>query len=178
MLRIVPAMLAACLLLACGDPGQGTSGGNRDGGRIAADDTSGAEAMMPADSLSVRVGAFLLRYVEALEERDTAALRGMLVSDGRFVWLEDGAIRYRSPDQVLRGLDAFPTEAPVRTVLGEVEAVSMPGSAVHAWTPFTTTVGRGEDALSFSGMLSFALEARGGGWRIVGGHTSTTGDGG
>ena len=122
---------------------------------------------------AAEVGAVLLHYLEAVERRDTAALRALYAADGRFVWIEDGAVRYRSADDVLAGLAAFPAGTPLRTVVGEVEVAPVAGGGVHAWTPFTTRVGEGEGAFTFRGMLSFVLERDGEGWRIVGGHTST-----
>jgi len=133
------------------------------------------EAEAAADA--PEVAAFLLRHLEALEARDSARLRQMYAP--RFVWLEDGAVRYRNVQEVLAGRDAFPAESRLRTVIGEVEALPAGPGAVHAWTPFATTLGEGPQAFTFSGVLSYVLERRPtGGWIIVGGHTSTDAPGG
>lgn len=59
----------------------------------------------PSRSLSAgaeeEVGKFLDSYRLAIEARDSPRLRTMYVDDGRFEWIEDGEIRYRSPDEVL-----------------------------------------------------------------------------
>jgi len=130
-----------------------------------------------AGASAPEVAAFLLRHLEALEARDSAQLRQMYAPT--FVWLEDGAVRYRRVEEVLAGLESLPAETGLRTVIGEVEALPAGPGAVHAWTPFATTLGEGPEAFTFSGVLSYVLERRPtGGWIIVGGHTSTDGSGG
>ena len=182
--RVLLAGGLAVLGLACGNGGgSGVGGQGGDAGPGAAETPSATDSLsagrqagasdLPADSLEVRVGAFLLRWVEATETRDTAALRDLYVDDGRLAWLEDGELRYRSVDQVLAGLAALGPGTSVRTVLGEVEAVPAGAGGVHAWTPFTTSVGQGEGRFTFGGILSMTLEPDGSGWRIVGGHTSS-----
>lgn len=164
---------AAALILGLSAVGCSESGSAPEAGGEGEAEAGAGLSQASADSTAARVGAFLLRYVEATAEGDEDALRAMFAADDRFVWIEDGAVRYRSPDDVLQGLSAFPPESPVRTVLGEVDVAVLAGGAVHAWTPFSTTVGEEGNAFTFHGMLSFSLEPDGDSWRIVGGHTST-----
>lgn len=125
------------------------------------------------DDLAGEVGETLDRYLTAVSERDAAALRELYAEAARFIWIEDGAVRYRSAADVLEGLAAFPPDTPMVTELTELSVVGLGESGAHAWCRFTTTVGEGPGAFSFGGVMSLVLERRGGAWRIVGGHTSS-----
>ncbi len=113
------------------------------------------------------------RYLRAVESRDSAAIRRLYVDDGRFVWIEDGMVRYRSADEVLEGLAAFPAEMPMRTTLARTVVVPVGADGAHAHTEFTTEMGEGAGGFSFGGAMSFLLERGPEGWQIVGGHVSS-----
>jgi len=115
---------------------------------------------------------FIGEYLNAISERDTAAVRGFYVSDDRFVWIEDGETRYRSPDDVLEGMAALPVGVPLHTDASELSVAVVTDEVVHVYGPFTTTVGNGPDSYTFGGAISFILLRHGYSWRIVGGHTS------
>jgi len=120
------------------------------------------------------VAEFLDSYIEAVALRDTAQLRRMYVDAGRFAWIEDGEVRYRSPDRVFESLlTSFPASATIQTELEDLEFVVLSGGGVHAWSPFTTSVTSEEVSFSFAGLMSFLLEPEGDAWRIVGGHVSS-----
>ncbi len=122
---------------------------------------------------TAEVAALLDRYLSAIEARDTAEIRAVYADDGRFVWIEEGEVRYRSPDGVLVGLASFPRGTAIRTELTGLTVVPLGRSAAHAWAGFTTSVGEGSGAYSFGGAISFLTERIDGSWRIVGGHTSS-----
>ncbi|NNF12035.1 MAG: DUF3225 domain-containing protein [Gemmatimonadetes bacterium] len=122
---------------------------------------------------STEVLAVLDRYLRAVESRDSATIRSLYVGDGRFVWIEDGMVRYRSADDVLEGLTAFPVEMPMRTTLTNPVVVRVGDNGAHAHTEFTTSIGEGGSGFSFGGVMSFFLESGPEGWRIVGGHVSS-----
>lgn len=119
------------------------------------------------------VQEFLDAYLAAVGARDTAALRGMYAEPDRFVWMEDGAVRYRSADEVFRSLAQFSPDATIETEIGEPGVTRLGEGAVHAWASFTTTVGGEGGGYSFGGLMSFVLEPADTGWRIVGGHVSS-----
>ena len=56
---------------------------------------------------------------------------------------------------------------------GHQNVASVGSNAARAWASFKTTIGDGPRAVSFEGVMSFALERDGGVWKILGGHTST-----
>ena len=161
--------LAAVGCVGFGALGCGGSGAAPNGGE--------AEAFTPVDTATVvaDVRRALEAYQVAVDARDEAAIRDAYLSDGRFVWMEDGSVRYRSASAVLEALAAFPADVPLRTVYSGLEVVLLAPGAAHAWAEFTTTVGEGPGAYSFGGILSWVLVAgEDGRWRIAGGHTSST----
>jgi hypothetical protein len=124
-------------------------------------------------NLKGEIAAFLEQYLAAISSRDAEKIRSTYVTDGRFVWIEDGKVRYRQVDEVLASLAAFPVGSPIRTEFTDITAVPVGDSAAHAWATFKTTIGEGSHAFSFGGAISFALERTGNSWKIVGGHTSS-----
>jgi hypothetical protein len=130
------------------------------------------EPARPA-SLRDEVSAFLTGYFEAIGARDAAKIREAYVADDRFVWIEDGKVRYRRVEDVLSSLATFPADSPIRTELADLSVVSVGPVAAHAWATFKTTVGEGAKAFTFGGAISFVLEREGNKWRVVSGHTSS-----
>ncbi|MEQ8328878.1 MAG: nuclear transport factor 2 family protein [Longimicrobiales bacterium] len=165
--------VATPVCLALGAPGCGGTGGTGGGpaeGREAVAPTAADTAAVVAD-----VRTALEAYQVAVDARDEEAIRAAYLPDGRFVWMEDGSVRYRSADAVLEALAAFPADVRLRTVYSGLEVVLLAPGAAHAWAGFTTTVGEGPGGYSFGGILSWVLVTdEDGRWRIAGGHTSST----
>jgi len=138
----------------------------------ACDPPSGEAGVSQADP-ATEVEAFLEQYLKASSARDTARLRDFYVDDGRFVWMEDGRVQYRSIEEVFAGLGSLPPDMALHTETTDLSVSVIGLSGAHAWTDFVTTVGDGAQGFQFGGLLSFVLEKRGEGWRIVGGHTSS-----
>lgn len=126
--------------------------------------------------LAQDVETFLNQYLEAAASGDAKAVRSALVDDGRFAWVEDGAVRYRGAEDVLEGLASLPPDAEIDTELKDLEVIAMGASGAHAWGTFITTIESGEQAFSFGGAISFVLERQGDDWKLVGGHTSSPRD--
>ncbi len=126
----------------------------------------------PADT-QTEVASFLESYDLALTTRDVALLRTLYAEDGRFEWIEDGEIRYRSPDDILAGLAALPSDAAIRTEYEGRTITPVGAVGARVSTRFVTVIGEGPTAFEFSGMITMVLEKGPAGWRIVGGHTSS-----
>jgi hypothetical protein len=122
---------------------------------------------------AAEVGAFLETYRAALESRDTLAIPDLYVDDGRFIWLEDGEVRYRSAEDVATSLASLPAGMSLRTAYDETSIHPIGAEGASATMRFRTTIGEGSSAFEFGGVMSMALERGPGGWRIVAGHTST-----
>jgi len=119
------------------------------------------------------VASFLNEYLAAIDARDSDIIGRAYVDDGRFVWIEDGEVRYRSADEILANLGSFPASSAIRTELSDLVVVPLGGAGAHAWATFSTTVGTGPGSFSFGGAISFVLERENGSWKLVGGHTSS-----
>lgn len=141
---------------------------------VPASDTPGAaEADNSAEAVEAAVTDQVRRYLAAVEERDTAAVRATLGPSERFIWIEDGEPRYPSVDALLEGLSSFPPGASVQTLMPDLHVHPVGEDVAHVWGPFATTVGVEPGAFTFRGAISFLLERRADGWRIVAGHTSS-----
>ena len=125
--------------------------------------------------LNDEVTMFLNDYVSAVSSRDSARIRSVYVTDDRFVWIEDGKVRYRNVADVLASLSTFPPGATIRTQLKDISVVPVGASAAHAWATFRTSVNQGSSGFAFGGAISLALERQGTSWKVVGGHTSSPG---
>ncbi len=147
----VAMLLASGAALACGSPPSADPG--------------------EAGDVGAGVRTTVQRYLQAVETRDTSAIRAVFVEDDRLAWLEGGEVRYRSVDAMLASLSGFPPDATLRTRLEGLTIVPAGSDAAHAWARFETTVS-GAGGFSFAGALSLVLERTPEGWRIVGGHSS------
>ena len=126
----------------------------------------------PADTVD-EVTAFLDSYRAALDGRDTLALPSFYVGDGRFAWLEDGEIRYRSAAEVSASLSSLPEGMRVSTDYQGTIVQPVGAGVATATMQFLTQIGEGPSAFEFGGVISMTLERGPDGWRIVTGHTST-----
>ncbi len=132
------------------------------------------EAGQPlSDNIEDEVASFLESYLSALETRDVALLRTLYAEDGRFEWIEDGEMRYRSPDDVLAGLAALPSDAAIRTEYHGRKIAAVGDAGARISMQFRTVIGEGQSAFEFGGMITMVLEKGPTGRCIVGGHTSS-----
>ncbi len=132
------------------------------------------EASQPlVGGIDDEVEAFLESYRLAIETRDTTLLRTFYADDDRFEWIEDGEVRYRSPDDVLAALTALPADAVIHTEYERVEVAQFGDAGASVAMRFQTLMGEGPSAYEFGGMITIVLERGPAGWQIVGGHTST-----
>jgi hypothetical protein len=133
------------------------------------------QAPAPAPGVTEDVAAFLTDYLAAIGTRDATKIRAAYVADDRFVWIEDGKVRYRRADEVIAGLAMFPAGSAIRTELKDLTVVPVSQSAAHAWATFRTSVGEGVSGFTFGGAISLTLARHGASWKVVGGHTSSPG---
>ena len=129
-------------------------------------------------SLEDEVSSFLEAYQTAIDSRDIDVLRTLYVGDGRFEWVEDGSVRYRSPDDVLAAFSGLPPDAPVQTEYEGRTITSVGDAGAMVSMRFHTVVGEGPSAFEFGGMMTMVLEKGQSGWHIISGHTSSPRQGG
>jgi SnoaL-like domain len=166
----VRTVLSTCLFaLACGPGGESPGQGAQEEPDSDRSDLGSAQVELHSD-----VETFLNAYLNAIASRDTEALRSQLVDSPRYVWAEDGAVRYRSVDEMLVGLASFPPNTPIETELSDMYVPRVGRDGAHAAASFQTRVGEGDGSFAFGGLITFVLERQGDGWRIVGGHVSSS----
>lgn len=120
------------------------------------------------------VRGLLDRWMQAFESRDAAAVRSVLASDARFVWLEDGQARYQSVDDVLGALATFPPGMSFDNDINVVKIVPVSDAAAWAQLATKTEIRQGGQVLStFAGVVLMLVQRDEHGWRIVAAHSST-----
>ena len=95
------------------------------------------EQSMDLQHVDAEVRSFLQHYMQTLENGDEEAIRGLYVDDERFTWFSDGAVTYRSPDDVLNGLRRF-AGIKFHTEISEVEVVPLTPAYATLSTAFST----------------------------------------
>lgn len=121
------------------------------------------------------VRALLNRWIQSFESREETAVRSVLADDERFVWLEDGEVRYQSADDVVSALASFPPGLQLSHELTSVRIVPMSDAAAWAQLATTTEIRQGERVLSeFTGVILMLIQHDHGEWRIIAAHTSST----
>lgn len=126
-----------------------------------------------AELIHTEILTFLDAWNTAIAAGDRDAVRAAYVADPRFRWFEDGALRYRSVDEVLGGMDALGPGTEIRTELTNVETEPLSHRLAHGSASFETRLTMPQGAFSFGGVFTMLLERDDDGWRFVTGHTST-----
>lgn len=116
---------------------------------------------------------FLERWNDAMAAPDVAAIRKAYVADDRLRWFEDGALRYRSVEEILRALQQFPAGTRIETSLSEIEGQWLAPKLIHGSARFRTRVIMPGQSFEYGGVFTFVIERDGADWRFLRGHTST-----
>ncbi len=96
--------------------------------------------------------------------------------DPRFLWVEDGSIKYDTHDQIRRALEGIASLGEVETLYGAPRVWALNDEQVNVFVRFKTNVvtrKKGEE-FSFSGAITAVMEETDAGWQFIMGHTSTT----
>jgi ketosteroid isomerase-like protein len=121
------------------------------------------------------VTTMLTAWRTALSSKDAGRVAAFYANDPQFRWIEDGTVRYTSPQQLA---DAYRTMMPsLRTLDVTLDDPTIsplaPGTALVT-TAFaqkvTDTLGT---VTGFAGMLSMTVVHTDSGWRFLAGHTSS-----
>ena len=133
-----------------------------------------APALADADpTIEREVRAFLDRWTAAFASRNPAAVRGVLLDDRQFIWLEDGKERYPSVDSIVTALASFPPGLELNYELHDVQVATLGSGMVWARMKTRTRIRQGEVVVSnFAGVVSMVIARQAEGWRIVTAHTS------
>ncbi|MDX2217464.1 MAG: nuclear transport factor 2 family protein [Burkholderiales bacterium] len=121
----------------------------------------------------VDVTRFLDAWNAAVATRDKTAVRAAYSDSVNFRWFEDGALRYRSADEVATALDQFPPGTTIDTRLADIVVLPLDGRQVHVSASFRTRIGMPQVAFEFSGVFTAVLERKGASYAFLAGHTSS-----
>lgn len=133
------------------------------------------QAASAAGEVEGAIRATLERYVEAVNAGDLEAVVPLYAGDRSFFWIEDGAVRYRSQEEVAEayaGLgDAFDS---FRIELHDMRVVPLAADAASVgvlfWQEMTTKSGT---RIELEGAILATMVERDGAWKFLAGHTST-----
>jgi hypothetical protein len=130
-------------------------------------------AVESPDSLLDGVRSFLQRWNAAIAEGNANAVRSAYSDHPRFAWHEDGALRYRSREEIVASLASFPPGTRVQTELSEITVRALASPYVHVSAAFRTRIAMPAGPFAFSGVFTATLERTADGFVFVDGHTST-----
>ncbi len=135
-----------------------------------------AQDAAPVDRMTLEknaVAAFK-EYASLLRESKFEESVAYYADDPRFVWVEDGAIKYDSRAQIKRALDAVASQGVVVSNFGLPTVWALNDTQVMVFAKFRTTVAKGSpDEFTFAGAITAVMEQRAEGWQFLSGHTSS-----
>lgn len=118
--------------------------------------------------------AFLARWNDAMTAQDAPAIRASYVADDRLRWFEDGTLRYRTREEILRALSQFPAGTRIETTLAEIEGEWLTAKLIQGSARFRTRVTMPGHSFEYGGVFTLVIERDGADWRFLRGHTSTS----
>jgi uncharacterized protein (TIGR02246 family) len=120
------------------------------------------------------VEAFLVHFGETFKALDPDEIRTLYVGDGRFVWHEDGALRYSGVEAILEALAGMSPGMSFETIYSDTHVEPLGEGHASLHTSFETSItSAGSVIYSYAGVITMVLERAEAEWRIVTGHTST-----
>lgn len=105
--------------------------------------------------------------------RQWDSLVTLYADDPRFRWIENGAVRYRSPSDIQVGLAALPPNTSIESTYRDTEITPIAPGIASVTTLFQTRfVSPPAPPFEFGGAITMMLIHRPDGWRILSGHSS------
>lgn len=139
-----------------------------------AQDAPPAEVAVDRMALEKSAVAAFRAYAKLLRESKFAEAIVYYADDPRFVWVEDGAIKYDRKDQIKRALEGITQQGVVVSNFGLPTVWALNDTQVMVFAKFRTTIGKGSaDEFTFAGAITAVMENRPEGWQFISGHTSS-----
>lgn len=138
-------------------------------------DSIGTEAVEPVVSVETQVLNAFNEYKKLIKAGNYAESIKFYADDPRFIWVEDGRIKYDSKGQVRRALDGLGGQGVVETAFGAPRIWKLSDTQAHVFVRFRTTIQKGTPKeFTYSGGLTIIMEdMKDGGWQFIAGHTSS-----
>jgi hypothetical protein len=134
---------------------------------------AGTETPEATTGAPQKLRVFLTRWNDAMAAQDAPTIRASYVADDRLRWFEDGALRYRTREEILRALSQFPAGTRIETTLAEIEGEWLTAKLIQGSARFRTRVTMPGHSFEYGGVFTLVIERDGADWRFLRGHTST-----
>ena len=144
---------------------------------LAAASALNAQEMSPAPAASLRQGvrATLDAYREHAAAGRWDALIALYDDNPHFRWVESGVVVSRSVGRIHEHLGELPAGTRIETTFQDAEIMPLAPGVAEVVTPFQTRVVDAKGGgYSFGGVMTLVLVQRGGGWKILSGHASSS----
>lgn len=132
----------------------------------------------PFDAAAQRAVADSVRatfadYVARLNARDIDSVIRFYSHDSSFVWMEDGMVRYRTPDDIRKELARLPSYKQVRFSFDAPLVIALgPGAATLTSTFDQALLDSAGGGFAVVGAMTIAARHTPAGWKWATGHTS------
>ena len=113
-------------------------------------------------------------YESLLNSGNYEKLLNFYADDPRFLFMEDGQVKYSSSNEIKNALDQLAQFGPGNFEYEEPDIILLCSGVAMLSTTFKTTFGKvGKGGFSFSGALTATLIKSDLGWQFLVGHSST-----
>jgi hypothetical protein len=129
--------------------------------------------LVQVDNFKVEINAFLDEWNMAIAKGDAATIRSAYITDSRFQWFEDGALTYRSANEIADRLSQFPKGTTIDTKLSNIDVRLLTDKLAYGSASYATKLTMPNGPFEFRGVFTMLLERDNGRWKFVFGHTST-----
>lgn len=128
-----------------------------------------------AAAMEDSVASFLSTWSEGAQQGGWDRIVERYADDPRFLWVEDGRVRYGSHQELRAGFETVEASfSGARTEFTEPTITPLAPGLAHVAARFRTTLSR-EDGpeVSFGGAMTMTVTHADHGWKVLQGHTSS-----
>ena len=128
-----------------------------------------------SDAIADSIRSMLTAWSEGTRQESLDRLADRYADDPRFIWVEDGRVRYRSVDAIREAVESLKTQfSSERTEFIEPSTTPLAPGVAHVATRFRTTLRRESGSeIRYGGAMTMTLIHTDEGWKMLSGHTST-----
>ncbi len=114
-------------------------------------------------------------YTSLIKASEFTKAADYYANDHRFIWVEDGSIKYDTKAQVQRAFEGIGSLGEVENSFGAIKVWALNENQAMVFSRFRTTIGKGtQKEHSYTGAITIVMENGEAGWKFISGHTSST----
>ena len=135
-----------------------------------------AEKSSPVDRVALENEAreAFVAYSGLLRQSKFDEAVAYYADDPRFIWVEDGGIKYDTQAQIKCALEGISSQGVVVTNFGRPRMWALNDEQVMIYAKFRTTIDKdGDEEFTYAGAITVVMEEMESGWKFISGHTST-----